>query len=120
VLVPIFFVLIGLQVKLEAFFSAEVWLLASGLIVAAVLGKLVSGLVAGRELNRLAIGIGMLPRGEVGLIFASIGKGLGVIDSRLFSSIVLMVLVTTVIAPSLLKWALRRRVSDNASCRMDD
>ncbi|MDJ0740769.1 MAG: cation:proton antiporter [Gammaproteobacteria bacterium] len=113
ILVPIFFVLIGLQVKLESFLSADVWLLASGLIVAAIVGKLVSGVVAGRRLNRLAIGIGMLPRGEVGLIFASIGKGLGVIDGQLFSAIVLMVVITTVMAPSLLKWSLRRGVCEN-------
>jgi len=119
VLVPLFFVLIGLQVKLESFLSAEVWLFASGLTVAAILGKLVSGLVAGRHLNRLSIGVGMLPRGEVGLIFASIGKGLGVIDSQLFSAIVLMVVITTVISPSLLKWALRRGVTAPAACETD-
>ena len=113
ILVPIFFVLIGLQVKLESFLSTEVWLFASGLTVAAIIGKLVCGIVAGRGLNRLAIGIGMMPRGEVGLIFASIGKGLGVIDSQLFSAIVLMVVLTTVISPSLLKWSLRRGVSDD-------
>ncbi len=113
ILVPIFFVLIGLQVKLESFLSVDVWLLASGLTVAAIIGKLVCGIAAGRGLNRLAIGIGMLPRGEVGLIFASIGKGLGVIDSQLFSAIVLMVVITTVISPSMLKWALRRGVSEN-------
>ncbi|MBT8428689.1 MAG: cation:proton antiporter [Gammaproteobacteria bacterium] len=113
ILVPIFFVLIGLQVKLESFLNAEVLLFASGLTVAAVIGKLVCGMVAGGGLNRLSIGIGMLPRGEVGLIFAAIGKGLGVIDSQLFSAIVLMVVITTVIAPSLLKWSLRRGVSEN-------
>ena len=60
----------------------------------------------------------MMPRGEVGLIFASIGKGLGVIDSQLFSSIVLMVVITTVIAPSMLKWSLRRGVcEDNTDTR---
>jgi len=112
ILVPIFFVLIGLQVKLESFLSAEVWLFASGLTVAAIIGKLVSGFVAGRGLNHLAIGFGMMPRGEVGLIFASIGKALGVISSQLFSAIVLMVVITTVIAPSLLKWSLRRGGSD--------
>jgi len=116
ILVPLFFVLIGLQVKLESFLSAEVWLFASGLTVAAIVGKLVSGIVAGRGLNRLAIGIGMLPRGEVGLIFASIGKGLGVIDSQLFSAVVLMVVITTVISPSLLKWALRRGVTEATVC----
>jgi Kef-type K+ transport system membrane component KefB len=113
ILVPIFFVLIGLQVKLESFLNTEVWLLASGLTLAAIIGKLVCGVAAGPGLNRLAIGIGMLPRGEVGLIFASIGKGLGVIDSQLFSAIVLMVVITTVIAPSLLKWSLRRGVKEN-------
>jgi Kef-type K+ transport system membrane component KefB len=112
ILVPIFFVLIGLQVKLESFLSAEVWLFATGLTIAAIIGKLVSGFVAGRGLNHLAIGFGMMPRGEVGLIFASIGKALGVIDSHLFSAIVLMVVITTVIAPSLLKWALRHGGSD--------
>lgn len=119
VLVPIFFVLIGLQVKLESFLDADVWLLATGLVTAAIIGKLVSGFAAGGGLNRLAIGIGMLPRGEVGLIFASIGKGLGVIDSQLFSSIVLMVVITTVISPSLLKWALRRGVT-NTVCETND
>lgn len=113
IMVPIFFVLIGMQVKLESFLSAEVWLFASGLTVAAIIGKLVSGYVAGRGLNHLAIGLGMMPRGEVGLIFASIGKALGVIDSQLFSAIVLMVVITTVIAPSLLKVSLRRGVRKN-------
>lgn len=120
ILVPLFFVLIGLQVKLESFLSTEVWLFASGLTVAAIVGKLVSGFVAGRGLNRLAIGIGMLPRGEVGLIFAAIGKGLGVIDSQLFSAIVLMAVITTVIAPSLLKWALRRGVTEAPVCDTRD
>jgi Kef-type K+ transport system membrane component KefB len=113
ILVPIFFVLIGLQVKLESFLNTEVLLFASGLTLAAIVGKIVCGYAAGGGLNRLAIGIGMLPRGEVGLIFAAIGKGLGVIDSQLFSAIVMMVVITTVISPSLLKWALRRGVSDN-------
>lgn len=106
VLVPIFFVLIGLQVKLESFLDAKVMLFAAALTVAAVIGKLVSGYVAGRNINRLAVGIGMMPRGEVGLIFATLGKGLGVIDDSLFSAIVLMVMITTLISPPLLKRAL--------------
>lgn len=103
VLVPIFFVLIGLQVKLESFLDGQVLAFAAALTVAAVAGKLVSGYVAGRGINRLAVGIGMMPRGEVGLIFATIGKSLDVIDDSLFSSIVLMVVVTTLISPPLLK-----------------
>ncbi len=113
ILVPIFFVLIGLQVKLESFLSPDVWLFAAGLTVAAIIGKLVCGYVAGRGLNHLAIGAGMLPRGEVGLIFASIGKSLGVINAQLFSAIVLMVVITTVMSPSMLKWTLRNGVQEN-------
>lgn len=103
ILAPIFFMVIGIQVKLETFYNVEVLILASGLIVAAVLGKLISGIGANKEDDRLLIGIGMLPRGEVGLVFASIGRTLGVISDDLFSAIVLMVIVTTFIAPPLLK-----------------
>jgi Kef-type K+ transport system membrane component KefB len=80
-----------------------VLLLAGGLISAAILGKLVSGLGANKKDDRLLIGIGMLPRGEVGLVFASIGRTLGVISDDLFSAVVLMVIITTFIAPPLLK-----------------
>lgn len=106
ILVPIFFVLMGIQVKLESFLDWNIVLLGLGLLVAAIVGKLVSGAVAGRGARRLAVGIGMMPRGEVGLIFASIGKSLGVIDDQLFSAIVLMVIITTLITPLLLKWSL--------------
>ncbi len=102
-LTPMFFILIGIQVKLESFYHWNVIILALGLIFAAVLGKLVSGWGANSKDDRLLIGIGMLPRGEVGLVFASIGRTLGVISDDLFSAIVLMVMVTTFIAPPLLK-----------------
>ncbi|MGA7802952.1 MAG: cation:proton antiporter [Gammaproteobacteria bacterium] len=108
ILVPIFFVLMGIQVKLETFLNWHVVAMAGGLLLAAVAGKIVSGFGAGRSCNRLAVGLGMMPRGEVGLIFASIGKSLGVISASLFSAVVLMVIVTTVLTPPLLKWALRR------------
>jgi len=108
ILVPIFFVLMGIQVKLETFLDMNVVVLASGLLVAAIVGKVFAGFGAARGSNRWAIGLGMLPRGEVGLIFAAIGKSLGVIDDALFSAIVLMVILTTLIAPPLLKRSLQR------------
>jgi Kef-type K+ transport system membrane component KefB len=107
ILVPIFFILMGIQVKLEAFMDCQVLFTAGGLLVAAITGKLVCGLGASRGTNRLAVGLGMMPRGEVGLVFAAIGKSLGVITDDLFSAIVLMVIVTTLISPPLLKLALR-------------
>ncbi len=107
ILVPIFFVLMGVQVKLETFLDWNVVVVAAGLLVAAIVGKLACGLVVSRGTNRSAVGIGMMPRGEVGLVFAAIGKGLDVISEALFSAIVLMVIVTTLITPPLLKFVLR-------------
>jgi Kef-type K+ transport system membrane component KefB len=102
-LAPLFFMLIGIQVKIETFFDWQVLLSAACFIIAAILGKLISGLGSRRKGDRLLIGIGMLPRGEVGLVFASIGRTLGVISDQLFSAIILMVIVTTLVAPLWLK-----------------
>jgi Kef-type K+ transport system membrane component KefB len=108
ILVPIFFILMGIQVKLETFVDTQVLILAGGLLLAAVAGKLAAGLGANRNTNRLAVGLGMTPRGEVGLIFAAIGKSLDVITDALFSAVVLMVIVTTLLSPPLLKLVLER------------
>lgn len=107
VLVPIFFVLMGIQVKLETFFNTESLLLASVLLAVAVIGKLACGLAASKNVNRWTVGIGMMPRGEVGLIFAAIGSSLGVVDESLFSAIVMMVIITTLVTPILLKLSTR-------------
>jgi len=115
ILVPIFFILIGIQVKLETFFSWPVVTLAGGLLVAAIFGKLVSGLGAFGHSSRWMIGVGMVPRGEVGLVFAAIGRTLGVIDDSEFAAIALMVIVTTVVAPPWLKIVIGRRPLDAAA-----
>ena len=108
ILAPVFFVLMGTQVKLEAFMDQEVVLLASVLTVVAVIGKLVSGLGAPAHYPRLAIGAGMVPRGEVALILASLGKSIGVLDSTLFAAVVMMSIATTLIGPPILKWQLNK------------
>lgn len=107
-LAPLFFMLTGIQVKLESFFNGRVILLALGLLFAAVIGKLISGYGAARRDDRLLVGMGMLPRGEVGLVFASIGRALGVMPDALFSAIILMVAVSTLLAPPLLKMRIAR------------
>ncbi|MBT8443112.1 MAG: cation:proton antiporter, partial [Gammaproteobacteria bacterium] len=117
IFVPIFFILMGVQVKLEKLADPRVLVLAAGLILAAIVGKVVCGLGARKRRSKLAIGFGMLPRGEVGLIFASIGKTLGVISDTLFSSVVLMVIVTTLMAPGLLKWSLQRSIDTATTVR---
>lgn len=104
IFVPVFFVLMGVQVRLETFADVSVLGIAAALTVAAFIGKQVCGLaVRERGLDRVMIGLGMVPRGEVGLIMAAIGKGLGVVDDALFSAVVIMVIVTTLVTPPLLK-----------------
>lgn len=111
-LVPVFFVHTGMQVNLAALADPSVLLVALGVSAAAIAGKVVSGLAAGR-VNRWVVGWGMVPRGEVGLIFAAIGKQLGVVDERLFSVIVAMVIVTTLVTPPILAALLRREAARN-------
>ena len=103
ILAPLFFVLMGTQVKLEAFLDFEVVLLATALTVVAISGKMVSGLGAPPNLSRMAIGAGMVPRGEVSLILASLGKTLNILTPTLFTAIVMMTIITTLLGPPLLK-----------------
>jgi len=116
-LVPVFFVLMGMRVDLSAFMRPEILGLAAVLTVAAVLGKQACALGAlGGRLDWLSIGIGMIPRGEVGLIFANIGltlvvRGEHIIDAATYSAVVIMVMLTTLITPPALKWSLNRRKS---------
>jgi Kef-type K+ transport system membrane component KefB len=114
-LVPIFFVLMGMRTGLASLVQPGVPLLAAGLIVAAIVGKQLCGLgVLSAGVDRVTVGIGMVPRGEVGLIFANVGLGLTIagvpiIDSATFSALVGMVIVTTMVTPPALKWSLSRR-----------
>jgi Kef-type K+ transport system membrane component KefB len=112
-LVPIFFVLLGMRVDLAAFARPGVLGFAAALTAAALVGKQLCGLgVLGRGADRVAVGLGMIPRGEVGLIFAGIGSsltigGARVVDDAVYASVVMMVAVTTLITPPLLGWRLR-------------
>lgn len=118
-LVPVFFVLMGIQVKLETFADVSILGLALGLTVAALIGKQVCGaVVRDPAISKMSIGFGMIPRGEVGLIFAAIGKSLTfngepIIDSGTFSAVVIMVILTTLATPPLLKWSLSKNYPDD-------
>jgi len=114
-LVPVFFVLMGMRVDLTTLMRPEILGLAAALTVAAVLGKQACALGAlGARLDWLSIGIGMIPRGEVGLIFANIGltlvvRGERIIDAATYSAVVIMVMLTTLITPPALKWSLNKQ-----------
>lgn len=104
VFVPVFFLLIGMKIKLEIFGDLSVLKVALAITIAAILGKQVCGLCAlGKGLNRVAIGVAMIPRGEVTLIFAGIGKSIGVVSDTIFSALIIMVIITTLITPPLLR-----------------
>ena len=110
---PIFFVSVGAAVNVNLFlpwtseFNTGVLAVGGILLVIAIIGKLVSGYTVGwgkqNPLNHAAVGVGMIPRGEVGLIFAQLGLSNGILSSETFSAILIMVIFTTFIAPPLLK-----------------
>jgi Kef-type K+ transport system membrane component KefB len=114
-LVPIFFVVMGMRADLRALLRADTLLLIALLTLACVAGKLASGLGAVPGTNRLAVGFGMLPRGEVTLIFASLGVtltlgGRPVLDHRAYSALVAVVVLTTLLTPPLLRASFERRL----------
>ena len=111
---PVFFVIMGVRTELRVFAEPGVLGLAAALTVAAIVGKQMCAFgVVGKGLDRLSIGIGMIPRGEVGLIFANIGLtlivgGQAVVTRSVFSAVVVMVIATTVMTPPALKWSFER------------
>ena len=109
IFVPVFFLSIGLEADLAALAKPSVIALALALTAVGVIGKVVAGWAARESsLDRLLIGLGMIPRGEVGLIFASIGRATGVLDGDLYAAIILVVLLTTIATPPLLRWRVER------------
>lgn len=115
IFVPMFFVLMGIRVDLRSFASMDIVAAAAAITAMAVLGKQACALgVLDKTVDRLTVGIGMIPRGEVGLIFTSIGSSLVVFGQPVFdasrsSVMVVMVMLTTMMTPPLLKWALSRK-----------
>ncbi|HEY6877569.1 MAG TPA: cation:proton antiporter [Polyangiales bacterium] len=112
-LVPVFFVIMGMRTDLRAFAEPGVLGLAAAITLVAIVGKLACALGVGKAADKLTVGLGMIPRGEVGLIFANIGlelkvSGTAVVAASEFSAMVVMVILTTMVTPPLLKWSLSR------------
>ncbi len=110
-LVPIFFVTVGAKTDLSVLNPAvptnrEGLMMASFLIIVAILGKVITGFsIFGQpQINRLAIGVGMIPRGEVGLVFLGIGSSINILSKPLEAAIIMMVIITTFLAPPVLRF----------------
>lgn len=105
---PIFFVMVGLSLNLRAvdWSSPRIWMLTAVLIVVAFAGKLAGGFILPREkpAARWAIGLAMVPRGEVGLIFAELGHTTGIVADELYAALILVIATTTLLPPFILRW----------------
>jgi len=101
---PIFFIFVGMQVNLELFSNANIVLLTLVLFTTAVAGKVLAGYLTQQKIHYLAVGLGLVPRGEAVLIFISTGKIIGIINDSIFSVIVMIVLFSYLITP----WAIKK------------
>ena len=122
IFVPVFFVYMGLRVDLSAFASLDVLVFAGALSVTAIVSKQACAFGVREGLNRWVVGVGMIPRGEVGLIFAGIGHtvtvaGAPVFSPETFSAIVAMVMLTTLVTPPLLKAAFEASAATDGGAR---
>lgn len=105
---PVFFVMMGFQVDFFSFLQWDVVLLGLAMTAVAMIGKVAAGFFTEKGNNKWLIGVGLIPRGEVGLIFASIGKVTGVLDDHLFAVIIMVVILTTLVTPPMLMGIIKK------------
>ena len=108
-LVPIFFVVTGMQVRLETLLNPTILLLALAVTVVAFVGKLVAGRV-----NKSIVGWGLVPRGEVTLIFAVTGEAIGVLSDEVFSMIIIVILISSMLPPVIMNYLLKHEDDPDA------
>jgi Kef-type K+ transport system membrane component KefB len=114
--VPMFFATVGASVDLGALMTPEALIIGSLLIVVGVVGKVLAGYAPWWFTgNKLLVGVALVPRGEVGLIFAKLGLAAGVLTNERFGALMLMVVVTTFVTPPLLSLIATRRAPDDES-----
>lgn len=109
---PVFFVMAGAAINIKSILNAEILPLIIALTAIAFIGKFASGLGIFKEnASKKVVGMGMLPRGEVGLIFANFGLTNALVGQDLYSALVTVIMITTFIAPPLLKWSVDKQTS---------
>lgn len=108
---PLFFLMVGVSLNLKQvdWSSSFVWGLSGSLLLVAVVGKLVGGfLIKEPRLQQMIIGLSMIPRGEVGLIFAQLGFANGILDGQVYAALLIVIALTTVVPPFIIKWVYQR------------
>ncbi len=108
---PVFFVTVGLSLNFRAidWGSAFIWQFSAALLVAAIAGKLAAGfLIRETHFRQVAIGLAMVPRGEVGLIFAELGRASKIFSPEVYAAMVLVIALTTLLPPFAMKWLYAR------------
>lgn len=115
-IIPVFFVFTGMMVDASSLMNPAVYIYGVILTIVAIVGKMVAGLAGGgSKLQKLFIGTSMVPRGEVGLIFAATGKALGAIPPDIFSTIIIVIILTTLIPPTFInKLAIKLKEEEKA------
>jgi Kef-type K+ transport system membrane component KefB len=119
---PFFFAVTGAQLDLGALLDPRVAVLAVTLAVLGIATKAIGGVLGARSIGRwgsAAVGFGMVPRGEVGIVVATLGLGAGVIDEDLFAIVMVAVVLTTVVGPYLLAWAVPRAEAESSALPAD-
>lgn len=114
VFVPVFFVMMGAAVNISLFnpfnpANHAILLFSIMLLTVAILGKIISGFSVFDKVNKLVIGVGMIPRGEVGLIFAAYGLSHKIVNQQIYVALLIMIIATTFITPPILKQLLSKR-----------
>jgi Kef-type K+ transport system membrane component KefB len=112
ILTPIFFIYAGMQVDLVNVFNLKTIIIAVLISIVAIIGKLLCAITLPRRINRLMVGFGMVPRGEIGIIFAITGLNIGVIDNNLFTTLLLVIVLTSIITPIALNTLIRKQEKD--------
>jgi Kef-type K+ transport system membrane component KefB len=122
-LTPFFFVLTGSKIDLAELASADALIMLGVVTLIAIVSKFIGGFLGAYSLGKRSasiVGVGMVPRGEVGVVIASLGLAAGVFSPRIYAIIVAMSLLTAMITPPILAWQLRRHLVIGTSDRPDD
>ncbi|MCC2645322.1 MAG: hypothetical protein K0R94_1100 [Burkholderiales bacterium] len=112
ILTPIFFVYAGMQIDLVNALNIKTILIAISISIIAIIGKILCGVTLPKSINRLIVGFGMVPRGEIGIIFATTGLNIGIIDNNLFAALLLVIVITSIVTPIALNKLAQKQTKD--------